>query len=164
MLFVVLLGGKHPRAKIEVHDVVFVVADDLAAAHGDLKAQWFGDPHGVHIDAWMRVEGVDGWRVSFGHQAPAAGAPRLFFLNLGGYLPGDFGESHQYLLVVARDRAAARALGRQRYAATRWHQPHTDALLDVDDCVPIDQVGGRYVQLTPGGHAPIERRSDYTVL
>ena len=31
MLFVVMLGGKHPRAKIEVHDVVFAVADSLEA-------------------------------------------------------------------------------------------------------------------------------------
>lgn len=163
MLYIVLLGGKHPRAKIEVHDVAFVVADSLEAAYPSLRDQWFGDPQGVHIDAWMRVEGVDGYRVAFGSQAPAPHAPRLFFINLGGYVPGDFGESHQYLLLVARDRAEARARGKRHYARA-WHQPHTDAVMDVDDCVPIDLVGGRYVHLAPGAHAPVECRSDYIVL
>lgn len=163
MLYIVLLGGAHPHAKIEVHDVVFVVADDLRAAYPSLRAQWFGRPQGAHIDAWMRVEGVDGYRVAFGNQAPAAGDPRLFFINLGGYQPGDFGESHQYVLVVARDRAEAKARGK-RHCLAGWHQPHTDAVIDVDDCVPIDTVDGRYVHLHPGAHAPIERHSDYLVL
>lgn len=45
-----------------------------------------------------------------------------------------------------------------------WDKPHTDALLDVDDCVPIDQVDGRYVQLVEGEHRGITQRSDYVIL
>lgn len=29
MLYVVMLGGRHPRANIEVHDVLFAQADSL---------------------------------------------------------------------------------------------------------------------------------------
>ena len=36
-LFVVMLGGKHPKAKIEIHDVVFVVATTLQDAHPALR-------------------------------------------------------------------------------------------------------------------------------
>ena len=53
MLFVVMLGGKHPRAKIEVHDVVFAVADTLQHTYTQLRDGWFGSPKGVHIDACM---------------------------------------------------------------------------------------------------------------
>ena len=59
MLFVVMLGGKHPRARIEVHDVVFAVADTLEATYPQLRDAWFGSPKGVHIDSWMAVDGVE---------------------------------------------------------------------------------------------------------
>ena len=163
MLFIVMLGGKHPRAKIEVHDVVFAAADTLQAAYPQLRDGWFGSPKGVHIDAWMAVDGVDGWKVELSHLAPQADAQRLYFINLGGYEPGAFGEAHQYLLVVATSKAQAKAIGKQRMAR-HWSQAHTDAVMDVDDCIAIDQLGGRYVRLIAGEHAPLVQRSDYIVL
>lgn len=163
MLFVVMLGGKHPRARIEVHDVVFVVAPTLEAAYPQLREQWFGSPRGVHIDSWLEVDGIEGYKLHWSDLQPAAGEPRLYFINLGGYEPGSFGEAHQYLLVVATSKAQAKALGKQRMAR-HWGQPHTDALMDVDDCIAIDQLGGRYVQLIAGDHAPLVQRSDYIVL
>jgi len=45
-----------------------------------------------------------------------------------------------------------------------WFKPHTDALLEVDDCIAIDQVGGRYVQLERGEHQGIALVSDYIVI
>lgn len=38
MLFAVLMGGKHPKAKIEVYDVVFAVADRLDQTYDQLRA------------------------------------------------------------------------------------------------------------------------------
>lgn len=163
MLFVVMLGGKHPRAKIEVHDVLFVVGDSLAQTHAQLREGWFGSPAGVHIDSWMAVDGVDGWKVELSALAPAAGAPRLYFINLGGYETGAFGEAHRYRLVVARDKREARAKGKSQMPRN-WEQAHTDAVLDVDDCLPIDQVGGRYVHLVEGPHAAVVQGNDYLLL
>lgn len=163
MLLVVMLGGRHPRAKIEVHDVVFALADSLEASYPQLRDAWFGSPQGLHIDSWLEVDGIDGYRVAFSDQQPAPGEPRLFFINLGGYEPGQFGEAHHYLLVVARDAAQAKALGKHRLPRG-WDKPHTDALLDVDDCLPIDRAGGRYVHLLAGEHRGVVQRSDYIVL
>ena len=163
MLFVVMLGGKHPRAAIEVHDVLFVAAADLAGTYAQLRQGWFGIPKGVHIDSWMAVDGVDQWKVELADLAPAAGEPRLYFLNLGGYAAGTFGEAHRYGLVVACDKAEARLKGR-RLMGTGWSQAHTDAVLDVDDCMAIDQVGGRYVQLIEAPHRGIAMGNDYIVL
>lgn len=56
-------GGKHPKAKVEVHDVAFVVADTLQAAYPALREAWFGSAAGLHIDGWMKVDGVEGWKV-----------------------------------------------------------------------------------------------------
>ncbi|QXI26996.1 DUF1543 domain-containing protein [Pseudomonas vanderleydeniana] len=163
MLWVVMLGGKHPRAKIEVHDVAFVQADSLADSYRQLRQDWFGSPAGLHIDAWMQVDGVERWKVGFSDLAPAPDSPRLFFINLGGYEAGVYGEAHRYLLVVAQDREQAKAKGK-RQMLREWDKHHTDALLDVDDCLPIDQVGGRYVELLEAPHRGIVQRNDYIIL
>ncbi|NIF24910.1 DUF1543 domain-containing protein [Pantoea sp. Tr-811] len=163
MLYIVMLGGRHPSAKIEVHDVLFAHADSLEQAYPQLRSAWFGSAKGLHIDAWMEVAGVDGYRVEL-RQGPApAGAPRLFFINLGGYEPQVFGEAHHYLLVVARDKAEAKKMGKQRMQ-TGWLKPHTDALLEVDDCLAIDQVAGRHVHLIEGDHPPLVAHCDYLLI
>jgi hypothetical protein len=163
MLFVVMLGGKHPKAKIEVHDVVFVNGDCIEDCYGQLREQWFGTMAGMHIDSWMQVDGVEGYQVRFSEQAPAAGELRLFFINLGGYTPGTFGEDHHYLLVTAQDKAQAKLKGKMHLPKS-WDKPHTDAVVDVDDCIAIDQIGGRYVRLLQGQHKATVHQSDYIIL
>ena len=44
------------------------------------------------------------------------------------------------MLVVATSKAQAKAIGKQRMAR-HWSQAHTDAVMDVDDCIAIDQLG-----------------------
>lgn len=163
MLYVVMLGGRHANAKIEVHDVVFAVAKSFEETFEQLKSQWFGSPKGLHIDSWMAVDGVDQYQITLSSSAPAVGEPRLFFINLGGYEDGDFGEAHQYLLVVAKDKAEAKQKGKSQYNM-QWDKPHTDALLDVDDCIPIDCIEGRFIQLKEGPHNGILQQSDYILL
>lgn len=163
MLFIVMLGGNHPRARIEVHDVAFVVADSLEAAYPQLRQDWFGSPKGLHIDSWMAVDGVEKWRVELSPLAPAADSHRLYFINLGGYESHVFGESHHCLLVVARDKREAISKGK-RYMLSHWTQAHTDGVLDIDDCLPVDAVGGRFVHLVEGPHNGIVQRNDYIVI
>ncbi|AMO76035.1 DUF1543 domain-containing protein [Pseudomonas citronellolis] len=164
MLYIVMLGGKHPRARIEVHDVVFAVADSLEDTYPQLRNAWFGSQDGLHIDCWMAVDGIGDCKVELSTQAPADDDLRLYFINLGGYEDGVFGEAHRYLLVIARNKTEAKAKGKQRLLQD-WYKPHTDALLDVDDCLPVDRVEGRYVHLVPGGsHSGVLQRSDYILI
>ncbi len=162
-LFVVLLGGRHARANTEVHDVVFAVAPAIEAAHAQLCRQWFGAREGLHIDAWMAVDGVEDRQVRLRPEPPPADAPRLYFANLGGYQAGVFGEDHRYLLVVAHDLAEAKRKALQQTAAD-WVQPHRDALFEVDACLPLGPIGGLHVHLPPGAHAGIESHSAYIPL
>lgn len=146
-----------------MHDVVFVTGNSIEDCYPELRQQWFGKLAGMHIDSWMQVDGIEGYQVRFSEQAPAADELRLFFINLGGYTPGAFGEDHHYLLVTARDKVQAKQKGKT-YLPKSWDKPHTDAVLDVDDCIAIDQVGGRYVRLTQGQHKETVHQSDYIVL
>lgn len=163
MLFAVLLGGKHPQAKIEVHDIAFVVADTLEAAYPQLRQQWFGNSKGVHIDAWMEIHGVEHWKVELSPLAPRPSDPRLYFINLGGYDPRIFGEAHSYGLVVAHTTAEAKLKSRA-LAQAQWAGKHLDALMDVDDCIAIDEVSGRYVHLTEAPHAGVTWQNTYLML
>ncbi|MDQ2148111.1 DUF1543 domain-containing protein [Alcaligenaceae bacterium C4P045] len=163
MLFVVMLGGRHPRANIEVHDVVFTAAPSLPDAHALLKRQWFGDPGSVHIDSWMCVDGVDGFKVTFSDLPPDVEEPRLFFVNVGGYEQGIFGELHNYLLLPARSVKEAKSLAKRRLPSA-WTMTHVDAVQDVDDCIPIEHINGKHVRLSPGAHSSIKYYSDYVVL
>ena len=95
--------------------------------------------------------------------APPAGAHHLYFINLGGYEANVFGEAHHYLLVVARDKQEAKRKGQQQLLQ-HWSQAHTDGVMDVDDCLPIDLVDGRYVHLVQGAHQPIIQQNDYITL
>lgn len=163
MLYVVMLGGRHPKANIEVHDVVFAWASSLEEAYPQLRDAWFGSAKGLHIDSWMEVEGVEGWRIEASSLAPGPGAKHLYLLNLGGYERQVFGEAHDYQLVVASDKNEARRLGKARMPA-QWLQSHTDAVIDIDDCLPIDLVAGRYLYLVEGAHRPVKHFSRYIVL
>src|SRR5690242_14553050 len=62
-LIACVLGGTAPRARTELHDVAFAVGASLEAVHEQLLDSWFGDPRGLHVDAWCFLDSVEGFRV-----------------------------------------------------------------------------------------------------
>lgn len=162
-LFVVMLGGRHARANTELHDVVFAIGSSIEQTYPQLRQQWFGEAAGLHLDSWMTVDGVEDWQVRLSSEMPDAGAPTLYFVNLGGYVQDEFGEAHRYLLVVAADAAEAKRKALAQ-AGAEWIKPHRDALFEVDSCLPIGPIGGLHVQLVRGAHAGIHSQSDYIVI
>jgi len=148
-LFLVVLGGRTARAHIELHDVRFVVAERIEDTFADLRQQWFGDRRGLHLDSWMSVRFVDGFRVELRPEPepePVPAAERLWFVNLGGYDPRQLAELHQFLLVVAPTPQAARARALRR-GLPEAEGRHMDDLHAVDDCLPLDLLQGWHVHL-----------------
>ena len=163
MLYAVMLGGKHPKARIEVHDVVFAVGASLQEVYPQLRQQWFGLAKGLHIDAWMAIDGIEQYQVQLSPVAPQPDALRLYFINLGGYLPDEFGETHRYVLIVAQSKMQARGRARKHFLK-RWQQAHVDAVLDIDDCILIDQVEGHFVHLVERSHQGVKFENCYLVI
>ena len=161
MLFLVVLGGRTARSHIELHDVRFVVGRCIDDTLPELRRQWFGQRQGLHLDAWMAVRAIDGWRVRVVQEVPSAGGlaadlarpERLWFVNLGGYRADALAELHHFGLVVACSAQAAKAAAKRQWLVGA-RQQHKEDLAAVDDCLVLEQLellgGERWaVQLEP---------------
>lgn len=104
----VLIGCRPQGRLIEQHDIFFGVANTLAELLPAMAASWPEAKGRFHIDAWREVTVVDGHRISITEGTAQPGdAKQLYFINLGGYKPGDFEEYHYKLLSVAPDMSTA---------------------------------------------------------
>lgn len=147
-LFAVYLGGRAPKANTELHDVVFAVGETIEATYPQLLEKWFGDPRGLHLDSWLELDVVDGWRISLS-QSPSSQPEKLFFVNLGAY-DDSFTELHESGFFVAA--TAQEAKKRAQATLLRGARTvHKDDLHEVDDCIALDRVGGLRITLTRTG-------------
>ena len=166
-LFLVVLGGRVQAANIELHDVRFVVGDTIEDTLPVLRRQWFGARRGLHLDSWMAVRFVDGFRVEL-RPEPFAGPERLWFVNMGGYDPAQLAELHAFGLFVATSPQLARAAARRQLlpGALQRHKDdlhqvalagddqaepdaalaEPDAALAVQDCLPLGLEAGAGAQ------------------
>ena len=146
-LFAVYLGGRAPRCNTELHDVVFIVGESIETSYERLMDKWFGDPLRLHIDSWIELRAVDGYRISLQLPPPAPGK-KLYFINLGAYLPGQFTEVHANAFVVAANEVEVKQ--RAKAELLRGAQSvHTDDLFEIDDCLEIVEVDGQHIRLEP---------------
>lgn len=146
-LFAVYLGGRVAKANTELHDVVFVVGARIEDTYHALMDLWFGDPRRVHLDSWLELRIVDGQRIRL-RREPAQSPLKLFFVNLGGYLPGQFSELHASSFVVCEHASAAKQRAKRDWQVGA-QELHTDDLFEVDDCIALDGVDGWHVHFEP---------------
>ena len=144
-LFAVYLGGRAPRCNTELHDVVFVVGESIEMSYERLMDKWFGDPLRLHIDSWIELRCVDGYRISL-RPSPAATDRKLYFINLGGYKPGEFEEYHYKTIVAGPDKGAAVRRSKEtafyKHVGFKGAESHIDDKygIDVDDAHEIDDI------------------------
>lgn len=150
-LFLVYLGGTTPGANIELHDVRFVVGKRIEDTYPQLRQQWFGTPKGLHLDSYLALHNIDGYQIRLS-TAPVQQQVKLFFVNFGGYYPGKIAEQHDFMLCVAGSVAEAKTRAKAQLL-TDADSPHKDDLLQLDDCLQLEQASGYYIELVPGGQA-----------
>ena len=148
-LFAIYIGGEHPGANIEVHDIRFIVAETIEATHDALLAQWWGKPGSLHIDCWSEIGRADGYEVSL-RPEPFEGPERLYYVNLGGYDGQGFSEQHRNVFVVADSLAAAKSRAIKR--ATGWTDAHRDDMYEAEQAFALDAAAMEqrlHIHLTP---------------
>lgn len=146
-LFAVCLGGRADGCNVELHDVVFAAGSSLEDVHGQLLDRWFGAPDGLHVDAWAELDRVPGFRVSL-KRTPPESAQRLYFINIGGYVAGEFGERHAYGFYAGAGKAEVKAKAKRELLAGK-ESVHRDDLFEIDDVVEVAPGDGWHVHLEP---------------
>ncbi|OAN57635.1 DUF1543 domain-containing protein [Sphingomonas sp. TDK1] len=155
-LFAIYVGGEHPSAHIEVHDIRFVVANAIQDTYDQLRAEWWGTPGTLHIDCWAEIDRADGHSILLRPERPGA-REKLWFVNLGGYDGVDFAERHKNMFVVAGSAREAKA--RALAAVPGWKDAHRDDLYDADAIFCLDGLAGDrlYIHLAPADDATVPR-------
>ena len=133
----ILLGCTPQERHTEQHDIYFGIAGSLKELVPDLRLFWPGQPK-LHIDAWREVKMVDGYELVIvpRNRETAEGSVKLFFINLGGYRPGEFEEFHYRMLIAAVDKSAA--IGQAKSSAFFRHTDFEGANAHVDDKYGVD--------------------------
>lgn len=166
-LFAVFVGGNHPRANVELHDVRFCVGETLEDTIPQLRAAWWGTPKSLHIDGYADLTHVDGRPVRVVPGPPPAG-PRLslWFINVGGYTPELFGEQHHYLFMTGTEKSEVWT--RARALSPDWTGRHKDNFTVIDDILEVGTLlpGDLHLDIgEPNPTAPAPRIvSDYIKL
>lgn len=108
-LYMVQIGFRLQGMNTEGHDVLFTIANSKEEAFRNIKK---ARPYADHVDTCLEVSQVEQYEVQIVKNPPPQ-AEKLWFLNLGGYNEGEFGEVHKSLLLVTFDLPAAKAKAKQ---------------------------------------------------
>ncbi|SDS89741.1 DUF1543 domain-containing protein [Bradyrhizobium canariense] len=141
-LFMFYIGGNCGNSNIELHDIRFSVGSAPEDCYDGLRRQWWGDPTSLHLDSWGIVEQADGFDVAVTRTPRNDTSSSLFFVNLGGYNPQEFGELHKNVLVVAPDIKAAKHKALQQ--VNDWVQPHKDRIFEIEKAVDLTALMENY--------------------
>ena len=154
-LFMVLVGATPKGRHTEQHDIFFGIGESLSSLVPAMEDFWPEANGRVHIDAWREVTYVDGYAVRVrprGDSAAGAGAStnpganRLYFINLGGYKPGDFEEYHYKTIIAGPDKGAAVRQSKEtafyKHVGFKGADSHIDDKygIDVDDAHEIADI------------------------
>lgn len=146
-LYMACIGGAIEGFSIEAHDICFLAAEELNSAAKMARARWPGKPNSAHLDAIREVSHVGGFEIRLAETPPPSSAmagDRLFFVNVGFYREGVFGELHDVSLVVEKSATLAgamilQAIGQNSFLA------HKDNLWAIDNVQGITHVNGYHV-------------------
>lgn len=149
-LFMVYIGGTAGNCNIEVHDIRFVTGERIEDTYQQLRQQWYGHGKGLHLDSYMQVTNIDGYKIEIS-STPANQKEKLFFVNLGGYKPDSLAEQHEFGLFVAESKRDACEKAK-RVLLINSLQQHKDDVFDIDDCFAVELASqNQFIHLTESG-------------
>lgn len=136
-LFMLKIGARPQGRLIEQHDVMFVIANSLSEIIESVNQHWPAVKNNWHLDAWREVKRVGDYQILLSTDSLSkdglskdnaladnkldSPGKQLYFVNLGGYLPGQFEEFHYKTLVVAETLGKATA----QVKKTAFYQDYT---------------------------------------
>jgi hypothetical protein len=145
-LYMVLLGCVPPGRLTEQHDMFFGIGNSVLELKQDMYAFW-PDAGQLHGDSWRAITKIDGYKITIVPKELAVEQPeKLFFLNLGGYKPGELEEYHYKAIIVANTMGEAVKASKKttfyKHYGFKGAESHIDEKygLDVDDMHKVEDV------------------------
>ena len=147
------MGGRNLHRRHHSITEATVVWIDQRFTHRQLQSHSARDGHAVELIA-DRSEVVE-QRADLN----GTGEEKLWFVNLGGYDSDSLQELHQFGLVVAHSKQAAKARARRRWLkdALNVHKDDLHSINNlgtVDDCLPLFNIDGWHIHLRPQSEHP----------
>ncbi len=104
-LFLVVVGGRSPKANIELHDVRWVIGTKIEDTLEQLRNDYFGSNNGSHIDNYKKVDSIDDYKINLRNtmkreakdkilKKEKISNKKLWFVNIGGYDPSSMQEKY----------------------------------------------------------------------
>ncbi len=162
-LFLVVVGGRSPKANIELHDVRWVIGSKIEDTFDQLRNDWFGSDNGLHIDSYKKIDSIDGYKINLINKESREpqnkiskkgriSNKKLWFVNIGGYDPNSMQEKHEFGLVVASSFSEAKNKAKSKWLIDGKKKHKDDIyvvedLTDVDDCEVIKNIGNWEIEL-----------------
>ena len=163
-LFLVVVGGKSPKANIELHDDRWVIGTKIEDTFDQLRNDWFGSYHGFHIDSYKKIVSIDGYKINLRKRSrepknkilknKKISNKKLWFVNIGGYDPSSMKEKHEFGFVVASSPSEAKNKAKSKWLIDS-QKKHTDdiytvkSFTDVDECEVIKNINDWEIELIP---------------
>ena len=136
-LYMIIIGCTPKGRLTEQHDTFFGIAKNLKDLVPKMVAFWPEAKGEIHIDAWREVTSVEGYSIEIiGKNETQNTSEKLFFMNLGGYKPGEFEEYHYKLLTVAETLSIATKSSKEN--AFYKHYGFKGATSHIDEKYGID--------------------------
>tara|TARA_Y100001968_G_C19429398_1_gene756153 strand:- start:579 stop:1163 length:585 start_codon:yes stop_codon:yes gene_type:complete len=159
-LFLVVLGGRIGNSHIEQHDVRWVVGNTIDDTFDQLRKEWVGLQHGLHIDTYVSIRYIDGYEISliksqYNKINYIKNVPKknnLWFVNIGGYNPNCLNEMHEFGLFVAKSSSEAKTRAKQLLllSAVNKHNDNTYAVSkskSIDNCFCLNSIQNWSIEL-----------------
>ena len=166
-LFLVVVGGRSPKANIELHDVRWVIGSKIEDTFDQLRNDWFGSNNGLHIDSYKKIDSIDGYKINLRnkennktknkiYKKDKIPNKKLWFVNIGGYDPTSMQEKHEFGLIVASCPSEAKNKAKSKWLidCKKRHKDDISAVKnfnDVDDCEVIKNIKNWEIELIPNG-------------
>jgi len=121
-----VVGGRSPKANIELHHVRWVIVTKIEDTFEQLRNDWFGSNNGLHIDSYKKVDSIQGYKINLRNtmnrelknkilKREKISNKKLWFVNIGGYDPSSMQEKHEFGLVVAFSPSEAKNKAKSKW-------------------------------------------------
>ena len=137
-LFALFVGGRIKKCNIELHDIFFIVSENIEQTYKLIIDKWWGDSY-IHLDSYIDLSRIENYQVEICHSQKSE--KKLFFINFGSYKKGIFGETHNYEFVVANDKSEAIKKVKEslNIILVESEMIHLDDSLNIDDCIDLSE-------------------------